>query len=218
MDNNTRFTEIYSIFLTKIDDYELGLVDDVELSEILKGFLDTARSIYFDYCKKDIENIILLNDKTKVESETMDDVNVESDSGTEVLDGDTTLLNEEVEQVVEVVQTNATGNSKEDEVVDDDITPLGEVVEEETIEDWAFSEQLNGSEKQILALGMVKAWLSPKLRNADLMSKDIGDRDYKGVQGYNYLDKLNSLNKDTDNELRTLEVKYTYRNMDISGW
>ncbi|MFC9727582.1 hypothetical protein [Bacillus cereus] len=54
----TSFDSIYNKFLSSIDDYEFGLLGDAELSEVLFGFLNTARSLYFPQCKKDLENIV----------------------------------------------------------------------------------------------------------------------------------------------------------------
>lgn len=51
----TPFESIYKKFLTLIDDYELGLVSDEELNEILFGYLDMARSLHFPQCKKNLE-------------------------------------------------------------------------------------------------------------------------------------------------------------------
>ncbi|MGH0831164.1 hypothetical protein ACQVTX_23100 [Bacillus pretiosus] len=53
----TSFTSIYQKFLGMVDDYELGLVSDEELSEVLFGYLDQARSLYFPQCKKDLSKI-----------------------------------------------------------------------------------------------------------------------------------------------------------------
>lgn len=51
----TPFESIYKKFLSLIDDYELGLVTDEELNEILFGYLDMARSLHFPQCKKNLE-------------------------------------------------------------------------------------------------------------------------------------------------------------------
>lgn len=142
----TPFSSIYKKFLGQIDDYELGLVSDEELNEILFGFLDKARSLYFPQCKKDLENIV-------------------------------------------------------------ENFGVGE-----------FSEDLTSQEQHILALGMKKAWIEPKLSNADLMTKSIGDRDYKAVQGTNYIKELAKLDLQIEDEVDRYAKAYTWKNLDLSGW
>jgi hypothetical protein len=142
----TSFESIYKKFLGEVDDYELGLVTDEELNEVLWGFLDKARSLYFPQCKKDLESL-----------------------------------------------TENLG--------------IGE-----------FHEDLNSQEQYILALGMKKAWLSPKLNNADLMTKAIGDRDYKATQGTNYIKELSKLDAQIEDEIDRYAKAYTWKNFSTEGW
>lgn len=142
----TSFQSIYRKFLRLIDDYELGLVSDEELNEILFGFLDTARSLYFPECKKDLESIT-------------------EDLG------------------------------------------IGE-----------FHENLTSQEQYILAMGMKKAWLSPKLNSADLMSKAIGDRDYKAVQGTGYIKELSNLNLKIEEEIDRYARAYSWKDFSTEEW
>jgi hypothetical protein len=142
----TSFQSIYKKFLGLIDDYELGLVSDEELNEILFGFLDQARSLHFPQCNKDLELI-----------------------------------------------TESLG--------------VGE-----------FQEDLTSQEQYILALGMKKAWLSPKINFADNMTKSIGDRDYKAVQGHPYIKELSKLDAQIKEEIREYAVSYTYKNFSLEGW
>lgn len=81
-----------------------------------------------------------------------------------------------------------------------------------------FNETLNSQEQFILALGMKKAWLSSKINNADLMSKDIGDRDYKAIQGTNYIKELSKLNNLIKDEIREYSVQYTWKNFSLEDW
>lgn len=81
-----------------------------------------------------------------------------------------------------------------------------------------FEEDLTSQEQHILALGMKKAWLSAKLHNADLMIKDIGDRDYKAVQGTNYLKEISKLDSKLEDEIRKYAVSYTYKNFSLEEW
>lgn len=142
----TPFESIYKKFLGLIDDYELGLVSEEELNEILFEFLDQARSLHFPECKKDLEKLTEVNG-------------------------------------------------------------VGE-----------FLEDLDSQEQYILALGMKKAWLSPKLNSGDLMQKAIGDRDYKAVQGTNYLKELSKLDDKIKDEIREYSVAYTYKNFNLEAW
>lgn len=81
-----------------------------------------------------------------------------------------------------------------------------------------FAEKLSSQEQYILALGMKKAWLSPKKNFSDNMSKEIGDRDYKAVQGTNYLKELSKLDDQIEDEIRKYAVAYTYKNFNLEGW
>lgn len=81
-----------------------------------------------------------------------------------------------------------------------------------------FSEDLSSQEQYILALGMKKAWLSPKLNFSDNMTKEIGDRDYKAVQGTNYLKELSKLDEKIEDEIRRYAVAYTYKDFSLEGW
>lgn len=81
-----------------------------------------------------------------------------------------------------------------------------------------FADDLSSQEQYILALGMKKAWLSPKLNFADNMSKEVGDRDYKAVQGTNYIKELSKLNAQIEEEIRKYAVAYTYKNFNLEAW
>lgn len=73
-----------------------------------------------------------------------------------------------------------------------------------------FNQDLTNQEQHILALGMKKAWLSSKKYSADLMVKDVGDRDYNAVQGFNYLKVLITLDSELEDEIRSYGTSYTY--------
>ncbi|HDR7263678.1 hypothetical protein [Bacillus sp. CH_203] len=81
-----------------------------------------------------------------------------------------------------------------------------------------FHETLTSQEQHILALGMKKAWISSKLYNADLMSKEIGDRDYKAVQGTGYLKEISKIDKQLKDEIHEYAVAYTYKNFSTEEW
>jgi hypothetical protein len=81
-----------------------------------------------------------------------------------------------------------------------------------------FEEDLTSQEQFILALGMTKAWISPKVKNADLMSKAIGDRDYKAVQGTTYIKELSKLEKQIEDEVDDYAKQYSWRNFSTEDW
>ncbi len=81
-----------------------------------------------------------------------------------------------------------------------------------------FEETLDSNEVYILSLGMKKAWISPKLNSADLMTKDIGDRDYKAIQGTSYLKELSRLEKEYEEEVDKYARAYTWKNFTTEGW
>lgn len=243
----TKFSDVFRIFLGKVDDYELALIDDVELAEILKGYLDTARSMYFDTCKQDIDTIKIVEEPTEEISDTVeenDDFSLTYINDNDIINSDTDTSEEsdvtdvtddtdtsEESDITDVTDVADTSEESDDSNVSIDIeTPVTEDADsaedsleeitpkEEEPQDWEFTVDLTQQEMEILALCMVKAWLSPKLRSADLMSKDVGDRDYKGVQGYNYLEKLNKLNNETNKEIREATIAYSFKGFDMGDW
>lgn len=54
----TKFSEIYTIFLSKIEDYSYSEMYEEDLSELLRGFLMSAVSQFKSVCRKDLTNII----------------------------------------------------------------------------------------------------------------------------------------------------------------
>lgn len=81
-----------------------------------------------------------------------------------------------------------------------------------------FKADLTSQEQHILALGMKKAWFSSKLNSADLMAKEIGDRDYKTVQGTQYLKELSKLDIQIENEIYNYTRSYSWRNLSLEDW
>lgn len=81
-----------------------------------------------------------------------------------------------------------------------------------------FKADLTSQEQHILALGMKKAWISPKLNSADLMAVAIGDRDYKAVQGTSYLKELSKLDAQIEDEVHRYAVQYANRGYSMEDW
>lgn len=113
-------------------------------------------------------------------------------------------------------------NNESSESNDGTVLKSGLELEEKFVVDriiGRFNFDLTNQEQYILALGMKKSWLSSKKYSADLMVKDVGDRDYKAVQGFNYLKELSNLDEDLEEEIRKYAVGYTYSIDELSsGW
>lgn len=139
---NTKFEEIYKMFLNSIDDYDLAEIDGDELDEVLEGYLLS--------CFSSLQNGI----------RDLSDVDIEK---------------------------------KE------------------------FNYKASMIEKGLLAKGMKLAWVGRKKNSQELMEKSIGDRDYKSVQGTEYLAQLtrveNALKREIDREL----VDYSYSDVEYFG-
>lgn len=219
----TSFESVYEKFLMQIDDYELGIVEDYELNNICFSYLEKARALYFHQCTKDL-NDITVNEVKFVNGIRVEDVEVPSgENDAEVLSETAGELseveNEPVEEELVEVQNDELGvlegfleNADENEIIETQNRVF-------IMFEGFFNQDLTNSEQYILALGMKKAWLSSKKFSADLMSKDIGDRDYKAVQGFNYLKELRLLDAELEEEIRKNGVQYTYSLQDLtSGW
>lgn len=138
----TKFEEVYKLFLSSVDDYELAEISEDELNEILKGHL--------------------LNGIVHLQTSMM-------------------------------------------EVADFD--------EENSV----FNVELDHVEKVILGKAMKLEWLVEKLNSADLMRKSIGDRDYKAVQGTDYLRQLGVMEMRARREIDRLIIDYSYTNKEEMG-
>lgn len=201
----TPFSSIYAKFLADIDDYELGMVSDDELNNICFGYLEKARAIYFPQCKQDLEDVTI---QLQSEIDALEPVPPVKDTGD----------NADVEDaVIDSEGGTPSTQSLEDEETAEDTDIVEDTVADEDEEVYKvdkiigqFNVDLTNREQYILALGMKKAWLSSKRYSADLMSKDIGDRDYKAVQGYNYLKEIGNLDNELEEEIRRYAVEYTY--------
>ncbi|KGM93361.1 hypothetical protein IRP63_14770 (plasmid) [Clostridium botulinum] len=73
-----------------------------------------------------------------------------------------------------------------------------------------FTVDITSEEINIIALGMVVAYLQPKIRHEQLLIQQIGDRDYKTFSGANLLKELMELEQLTKRRLREYVNSYTY--------
>lgn len=90
-------------------------------------------------------------------------------------------------------------------------------LEEYDLEEKVFTEDLKHTEKVALSKGMKLAWISDKLYNEDLMRKDLGDRDYKAVQGTDYIRRLSDLDTKLRKEIEQLLIDYSYTLEESAG-
>ncbi|MBO1087250.1 hypothetical protein [Enterococcus mundtii] len=138
----TEFKEIYRLFLSSVDDYELADVDEDELKDVLEGYL--------------------LNAMAQLQSSMVD-------------------------------------------------------VSDFDLENSKFNVNLSHLEKVALAKAMKLEWVGEKLYSADLMRKSIGDRDYKAVQGTDYLRQLGIMDLRLRKEIDRLLIDYSYTDKDQMG-
>ena len=123
----TKFSEMYSLFLSQITDYEIGQLsrEDVE-------------KLSYTYLIRGLINV------QEIETDIMD-------------------INEEAQE---------------------------------------FNNDLSLPERLIIAKSMKLEWLRDRIYQEDLMRQNIGDRDYKAVQGTAYLDSLRVLANQLLEEIR----------------
>lgn len=136
VDENTKFSELYSLFLSQIKDYEYGHLTKEEFE--ITG-----------------ENILINSLLTVQElSNNMFDIDIETKS---------------------------------------------------------FNRKLELSEKLLIAKAMKLTWVRDQKYRQELMRKSIGDRDYKAVQGTDYLRWLTSVEKELYQEIRHELLRYSWR-------
>lgn len=215
----TTYEELYKRFLNKVDDYDLlklGEVSEQDLKDVLEGYLDSA-IVYFSQCKKDLDTKVFVDSLGNIVNP--DDINNVEDT---VSEEDNTIVSDNVENTESVDNTENIENVETVENIDD----TNDGTENANSEDSndkpvifeAFKDDLTRQEKEILTTAMVIAWLEPKLMSIELMNKDIGDRDYKSIQGHPYLKEINALKTDLEKKVRTYGVQYTYNNFSLEDW
>lgn len=85
------------------------------------------------------------------------------------------------------------------------------------IENKQFNVDLEFAEKLLIAKAMKLEWIREKKYSEELMRKDIGDRDYKSVQGTEYLESLTMVEKELKREIRNELMKHAYSSRDKFG-
>lgn len=80
-----------------------------------------------------------------------------------------------------------------------------------------FNFKLSRAEMTLLAMAMKLEWVREHKHSEELMRKSIGDRDYAAVQGYQYLEKLQSMENQLTKELDSRINRIEYSNQDLYG-
>lgn len=80
-----------------------------------------------------------------------------------------------------------------------------------------FNFRMQRYEITLLAKSMKLEWVREQKSSEDLMRKSIGDRDYTSTQGYQYLDRLQAMEKQLANEIKTTINRIEYANQDLYG-
>lgn len=85
------------------------------------------------------------------------------------------------------------------------------------VEKQIFNSDLHLAEKLLVAKAMKLTWMSEKKYAEDLMRKSIGDRDYKAIQGTDYLKELTNAEIELRKELREDLMRHAYSARDNWG-
>lgn len=80
-----------------------------------------------------------------------------------------------------------------------------------------FNVELTRYEEIMLAKAMKLEWVRNKKYSEELMVKAIGDRDYAAVQGYKYLEQLQSMEKQLVKEIDIMVQRVEFGNPDVLG-
>lgn len=80
-----------------------------------------------------------------------------------------------------------------------------------------FNVELTKYEEIMLAKAMKLEWVLNKKYSEELMVKAIGDRDYAAVQGYKYLEQLQSIEKQLVKEIDIMIQRVEFGNPDVLG-
>lgn len=88
---------------------------------------------------------------------------------------------------------------------------------DDDIEAKRFNFKMKRYEIILLAKSMKLEWVREQKHSQELMRKSIGDRDYSSTQGYQYLDRLQAMEKQLSNEIRTTVNRIEYANQELYG-
>lgn len=85
------------------------------------------------------------------------------------------------------------------------------------VENEQFNNDLQFAEMLLVAKAMKLSWASEKRYSEELMRKAIGDRDYKAVQGTDYLKELGDMESQLRKEIREDVMRHAYSNRENWG-
>lgn len=80
-----------------------------------------------------------------------------------------------------------------------------------------FNFKMKRFEITLLAKAMKLEWVREQKHSEELMRKAIGDRDYTSDKGYQYLDRLQAMEKQLSREISSTINRIEYANDDLYG-
>lgn len=80
-----------------------------------------------------------------------------------------------------------------------------------------FNFKMKRFEITLLAKAMKLEWVREQKHSEELMRKAIGDRDYTSDKGYQYLDRLQTMEKQLSREISSTISRIEYANDDLYG-
>lgn len=211
----TPLSKVYNKFLGQIDDKEFLLIDEDILEDLMLDYLDSSISDFFQ-CKVD------LSFTPPKRCEVSQQIQGQS-SQIEFTPEEGEITSIKVENMItnEVYEENVHYSFVRDLTLDNKvkIVFLGE--EDSyfkvtyTLEGY-FENELRPIEIKILALGMLLAYLKPKIMTQDSLKQFVSDKDFSKLSGANMLLRLINLKKNIEKELDVLQSKYSFE--DFKGW
>jgi hypothetical protein len=204
---STPKSEITSTFLSLIEDRDLCVnLTDEEMTEILDVYLKDSTYLRFKNCKKDLTDHEEYDFHT--DTFTADGINKEyiltkypTDPNSEAITYVCTVNGTTVDYTFDANTQTFTLDALP--TLDDEVIVgynfLGQ-----------FNETLDTEEIYILAWGMIVSWRQKILNNHNNMKNRISLKDYTIFSPANLLDKLTTLHREAEREIRNLRVSYSY--------
>lgn len=79
-----------------------------------------------------------------------------------------------------------------------------------------FNQDLDDEIIEILAIGMLKEWINPKLLNSEILRKNLSTKDWQQFSDANLIKELNNLKETIDKQYKKMCVDYSYSVADFS--
>jgi len=200
--------KLLPLFLSKITDYSDALLSIADRNSIYGSYIKSASS-KFTECDKDLS------------------LRIDATGVTELFDGDgatasftmvsTAMTGSEfvilVSGATSISGTNYTSSGNIFTFVTGYIPATGT---QSVSISWEFAgefiEDLSELEEEIIANMMVLEWLKPKINHMDLLEYRLGSKDFQMFSPSGHLKEIRGLKKDTESEIDSLIVKYSYNN------